>query len=351
MTTRRSASGRAVGWFGIAGALIVSLLAGAATTSASASVQPDANAAARLAIAKGYRTGIAVLDLHTGAYTGAGEATAEFASESVVKVLIATELLATGQMHGDVEATAYRMITRSDDAAASALYGLAGGSEVLGRVAARYGIPFLGSPPSQPWWWGNTKITAKGMVYLYAAVARDPKVGPWLMNAMAHTERYGSDGRYQFFGIPSATDHAAVKQGWGKDGADAPNAVFNSTGYVDQYRFAVAILTDGPPSTYGDEISAVITAQARRLMPHGHIAAAAHPRAPNSVSIGAGASTAGGASSGPAGSERQSPVADAARPGGRGTVNVVALLSIEACALVLVAVIVLRRRRSWLKRV
>jgi hypothetical protein len=258
VTTRRGAGGRAFGWFGIAGALIVSLLAGAAT--ASASVRTDAQAAARLAIAKGYRTGIAVLDLRTGAYTGAGEDTAEFASESVVKVLIAAELLATGQMHGDVEITAYRMITRSDDNAASALYGLAGGSEVLDRVASRYSIPFLGSPPSQPWWRGNTEITAKGLVFLYAAIARDPKVGPWLEDAMAHTAPYGADGRYQFFGIPSATSHAAVKQGWGKDGADAPNAVFNTTGYVDHYRYAVAILTDGPPSTYGDEISDVITA-------------------------------------------------------------------------------------------
>ena len=349
MTTRRGASGRAVGWFGIAGALIVSLLASAAA--ASASVRTDAQAAAQLAITKGYRTGIAVLDLHTRAYTGAGEDTAEFASELVVKVLIAAELLATGQMHDDVETTAYRMITRSDDTAATALYGLAGGGEVLDRVASRYNISFLGSPPSEPWWWGNTKITAKGIGYLYAEIARDPKVGPWLEDAMAHTAPYGADGRYQFFGIPSATNHAAVKQGWGKDGADAPNAVFNTTGYVDHYRYAVAILTDGPPFTYGDEISDVITAQGKRLMPHGHFAVAERPRAPHPVSSGAGDHAATGASSGPAVPEGNSPVADAARPGGHRTISPLALLSIEAGALVLLALIVQRRRRSWLKRV
>jgi hypothetical protein len=309
-------------------------LAGAAT--ASASVRTDAQAAAQLVIAKGYRTGVAVLDLRTGAYTGAGEDTAEFASESEVKVLIAAELLATGQMHGDVEITAYRMITRSDDNAASALYGLAGGSDVLDRVASRYSIPFLGTPPSRPWWWGNTKITARGIAYLYAAIARDADVGPWLEDAIAHTAPYGADGRYQFFGIPSATSHAAVKQGWGKDGADAPNAAFNTTGYVDHYRYAVAILTDGPSSTYGDEISDVITAQAKRLMRHGHLAAAVRPRAPHPVSSSAGDRA---ASSGPAAPEGNSPVADAARPGGHRTISPLALLSIEAGVLVLVALI------------
>jgi hypothetical protein len=83
--------------------------------SASAGVMTSAQEAAAEAGAQGYRTGIAVLDLRTGQYTGAGQDTAPFASESVVKVLIATELLATGQMTGDTATTAYQMITQSDD--------------------------------------------------------------------------------------------------------------------------------------------------------------------------------------------------------------------------------------------
>jgi hypothetical protein len=91
------------------------------------------------------------------------------------------------------------------------------------------------------------------------------------MDAMAHATTYAADGTDQSFGIPSATSGAAVKQGWGDDGLDTPNAVFNSTGYVNDDRYAVAILTDGPPSSYGSAISAVVTAEARRLMPNGTI--------------------------------------------------------------------------------
>jgi hypothetical protein len=238
-----------------AGTLLAALVVGAClplvfAAPAAADLVSDVQAAAQVATDQGYRTGVAALDLRTGKYLSGGEDTAPFASESVAKVLIATQLLATGQMTGATGATAYEMITHSDDDAANALYGLAGGDDVINLVAARYQIPFLGTPPDEPGWWGSTEITAKGMVYLYAAIARDPTVGPWLMNAMAHTTEYGADGTYQFFGIPSATTGAAIKQGWGDDGDDSPNAVFNSTGYVDNDEYAVAILTDGSPWTY-----------------------------------------------------------------------------------------------------
>ena len=259
-----------------AGTLLAALVAGASlplvfAAPAGADVVSDVRAAAQVATNQGYRTGVAVLDLRTGQYLGGGEDTAPFASESVAKVLIATQLLASGQMTGATEATAYEMITRSDDDAANALYGLAGGDDVINLVASRYRIPFLGTPPDESGWWGNTEITAKGMVHLYAAIARDRTVGPWLMNAMAHTTEYGADGTDQFFGIPSATSGAAIKQGWGSDGDDSPNAVFNSTGYVDGNQYAVAILTDGSPWTYGEAISSVVTQQAKALMPGGRI--------------------------------------------------------------------------------
>lgn len=68
---------------------------------------------------------------------------------------------------------------------------------------------------SKPGVWGNTHITAAGMVRLYRAVAADPAVGPWLLAAMHHTDRIATDGTDQRFGIPSAAGDAAVKQGWG----------------------------------------------------------------------------------------------------------------------------------------
>jgi hypothetical protein len=249
----------------------LTLSAPSASATAPTSLASAATATAALATSQGYRTGIGVLDLQTGQYTGAAEDTQWFASESVIKVMIAARLLATDQMTGSTETTAYEMITQSNDDDANALYGLAGGADVLPWAASYFHITDLGAPPGNPAWWGSTEITAKGLVYLYAAIAKDPGIGPWLMNAMAHTTKYGADGTDQFFGIPSATTGAAVKQGWGDDGLDTPNAVFNSTGYVDHDRYAVAILTDGAPSSYGTAISAVVTAEAQRLMPNGTI--------------------------------------------------------------------------------
>lgn len=230
----------------------------------------NVQAANQAAADRGFRSGVAVLDLTTGEYAGSGEDTAPFPSESVAKVLIATQLLLSGQMTGDTGAAAYRMITASDDDAANALYPRAGGDAVVSLVAAHYGIAGLGAPPSRPGWWGLTQVTAKGLVQLYAAIARDPAVYPWLSDAMAHATTFGADGTYQLFGLPAAAPGAAIKQGWGHDGA-AGNAVANSTGYTDGGRFAVAILTEGPPGSYGTAITDAVTAQAKALLPEGRL--------------------------------------------------------------------------------
>lgn len=249
--------------------------------------------AAEVAVARGYRTGVAVLDLATGRYSGGGDDTGVFPSESVVKVLIATRLLLTGQMSGSTAVTARRMITASDDAAANALYLRAGGDAVLPLVAAHYGIPDLGTPPPIPGRWGLTRLTARGLVHLYAAIARDPAVHPWLSDAMTHATAVAADGTAQFFGLPAATAGAAIKQGWGHDGSG--NAVVNSTGYVQDGRFAVAILTAGPPGTYGAPLEATVSDQARALLPGGRPTDVTAPRPAAGAPGGRVASVAGGA--------------------------------------------------------
>jgi hypothetical protein len=235
-----------------------------------------------VAAAKGYRTGIAVLDLDTGEYSGAGDDTGLFPSESVAKVLIATELLLTGQMHGTTASLARSMITASDDDAADLLYPLAGGDAVLPRVAAHYGVPGLGRPPATPGWWGLTQINARGLVQLYAALQRDPVVRPWLTDAMAHATAVAADGTHQFFGLPAAAPGSAIKQGWGHESVNGRKAVANSTGYVAGH-LAVAILTEGPPGSYLAGIAAVQTAQAKTLL--AALAPAAAPPAPPPVAV------------------------------------------------------------------
>jgi hypothetical protein len=221
----------------------------------------------------GYTVGIAVLDTRTGHLYGSGRYNGVFASESVVKVFIATRLLVSGQMHGTTKARAYKMITRSDDAIATSLYGRVGGDGLIGWMKKHFHVAGLGYRPSQRGWWGNTHIRPAGLVRLYAKLKANRRVGPWLLNAMHHATKYGSDGTYQFFGLPSATRHAAVKQGWGNDFEIGNNADFNTTGFVNNDRYAVAILARGPISSYGSGIGGLLTNVARRLLPGGRFPA------------------------------------------------------------------------------
>jgi len=231
---------------------------------------PGIQAAADYATSRGYRVGVAVLDTRTGRLWGASEHASLFASESVVKVFIATRLLLAGQLTGDTADTAFRMIARSDDGSADALYGYAGGDQVLPWIAAHYGIANLGTPPIQAGWWSNTHISAAGLVQFYAKVKADPLVWPWLSKAMHAATEYGSDGTYQFFGLKQADPNAAVKQGWGQDDDDwSASSDFNSTGFVNGDRYAVAILLKGPSYEYRSGVPAMVSSVARRLMPGG----------------------------------------------------------------------------------
>jgi|GEM_PF-2248904 len=251
-------------------ALVLGLISvGTATAPAGASVSSQAASAVNYAHNNGYRSSIGVLDTQTGAFTGAGDYNSTYASESVMKTFIATRLLMSGQMSGWNETTAYKMITQSDDASASALYGRVGGDSLINWVKSALNIPNLGYPPLRSGWWGGTQITAAGMASFYNAVRHRPTIWNWLGNAMHHATPYGSDGMYQFFGIPSATTGFAVKQGWGGDNA-AGQPAFNSTGFVNGDRWAVVILTQG--GRYGTPIANMVTAEARLLMPSGKIA-------------------------------------------------------------------------------
>jgi len=237
----------------------------------SCAVNAEVRQALAYASSRGERAAVAVDDTATGAYTAAGDADGQYSSASVIKVLVATDLLLTGQMSGDTASTAYQMIAASDDDDADALYGLVGGDSVITTIAAHYGIPNLGSPPADTGQWGETKITADGLVHVYAKLKADPQVWPWLSDAMSNATRRGTDGTDQFFGIPSAAADWAVKQGW-MTGL-GPGSTYDSTGYVDGNRYAVVILTYGSVAHYGQYMSNTITQMAKDTMPSGVIGA------------------------------------------------------------------------------
>ena len=235
-------------------------------------ITADLAAAVALAAGQGEQAGAAVLDTSTGTVVSAGAADTAFDTASVVKVLIATQLLLQGQMTGVTAATAQQMIALSDDDAADALYELAGGDAIVTDVAAHYGITNLGSPPADTGQWGESTVTADGLARLYAALKADPVVWPWLSQAMSAAQQTAADGTNQFFGIPTATTGWAIKQGWMV--GLGPGATYNTTGYVDGDRYVVVILTHGSAADYNSVLPTTISAMARDVIPAPGVGAA-----------------------------------------------------------------------------
>lgn len=231
--------------------------------------QRAADRAVQYAQSRGWRSGIAVVDLNTGETTLAGDATGRFRAESTMKLFVAARLLAEGKVTPGADADLRRMITHSDDEIANALYGSVGGDALVYWIAAQYKLDDLGGPPARgPGMWGSTLVTPAGMANFLAKAYKDPKVGPWLVAAMSQMSPVAADGTNQVMGLRVADQGAAVKQGWGGDNADPLDVTGTpSVGYVDRERFAVAIYTSRMPETPLREAQDIVTAQALLLMP------------------------------------------------------------------------------------
>ncbi|MHA3701359.1 hypothetical protein ACXR2U_04185, partial [Jatrophihabitans sp. YIM 134969] len=250
---------------GVAAALLGSAGPSAARTAGAVPVGTATAEAVGAATADGTRVAVAVTDTTTGATRVAGEHAALFPSESVVKVLIATRLLVDRQLTGEAADQAAAMLSASDDEAANRLWGLVGGADVVAWVAQRYGLTGLGAP-SEWGWWGNTQVSATGLTALYAALAADPVVAPFLLRHLGAVTTVAADGTDQSFGFAAtdAADPVALKQGWGGDDDAQVTANLLSTGYLADGRYGVAVIVQdpagGPPSALVPTIDSVAAA-------------------------------------------------------------------------------------------
>ena len=232
-----------------------------------ADLRANVRAAAAYAGDHGWMTGIAVVDTTTGELTTAGNANGMFPAESTMKVFVAARLLLEDKMSGEDEAKAAAMIARSDDAAADKLYLDTGGDGILPWAQDHYAIPGLGTRPTLgDLSWGSTQVSPQGMARFLAKAKADPKVGPWLIDAMRQVQDTAADGTDQRFGLRAVDPTAPVKQGWGGDvdGGDAKTAP--SIGYLDGGRYAVAMYTIHVPSTPLQDAQDMTTAQAKILV-------------------------------------------------------------------------------------
>ncbi|NIH88560.1 serine hydrolase [Amycolatopsis granulosa] len=175
---------------------------------------------------------------------------ARFRSASLVKVIIALDLVQRGKVTSDRPSPRVaRMLAASDDVIASALWQSGGGPDIVHRVAQSLSLTAT-EPPADSSRWGDTLLSASDMVTVYRAVLALPADQRRLiLDPLRAAERVAADGTDQFFGIPDALPGVprAIKQGWaaGRGGVDA-----HTSGVVGNGdRYIVVVLSHRPGGT------------------------------------------------------------------------------------------------------
>ncbi len=226
---------------------------------------------------------VAVLDRDTGELVTNGRGDT-IAIASVVKLFIAddlmlqvsqgkTQLSPADQQMFDV------MLRSSDDSAAETFWNRSGGSAIINRVVARYGLGSTRPPGNGRWF--NTISTAKDLVRYYdmlisgAGGLPSPQANI-ILNDLAQSTPTAPDGMVpggvypQRFGIPEGLpgEPVAVKQGWMCCiGADWMHL---STGVIGMDRRYVMAISSMQP-TGAPAARATITQSVRTMFPAGRI--------------------------------------------------------------------------------
>jgi hypothetical protein len=214
------------------------------------------------------QVGFEVFDRQDNTVLTSHDAGRQFASMSLVKLLIALDALASDNWATPDDATQqklHQMLADSNDDIADNLWTTHGGPAIVTRMASLLGLTGT-QPPKDPGMWGDTLITPHDMVTVYRYII-DQLPRPsrdFLLSALAAAPRIAADGFDQYFGIPDGMPNTtwAIKQGWGTSGSQA---VMNSTGLVGtDLRYAVVVLVSVSANSYS-KVPAVVTAGAGAL--------------------------------------------------------------------------------------
>jgi hypothetical protein len=225
---------------------------------------------------------VAVLDRNTGQLVTNGGGTIAIAS--VVKLFIADDLLlqvskGQTQLSSDDRAAFDRMLRSSDDSAAETFWNRSGGSAIINRVVARYGLTSTHAPSNGRWF--NTISTVTDLVHYYDMMLAGtgglpPEQAGLILSNLAASTPTAPDGMVpggvypQRFGIPEGlyAEPVAVKQGWmcciGSDWLHL------STGVIGpDRRYVMAI--SSMQATDADDARATITQAVKTMFPGGRI--------------------------------------------------------------------------------
>lgn len=229
------------------------------------------------AATRGAEISTLVLDRDTGQAVSNGNGMT-LAIASVAKLFIADDLLLQ-ESKGQVQLSPAdrmgieTMLRSSDDSAAEVFWQRGGGSAIVTRVAARYGLTST-APPGDGFWW-NTVSTAADLVHYYDMLLTGSGGLPTerasiIIDNLAQSTPQGIDGYPQRFGIPEGlfAEPVAVKQGWmcciGNEWMHL------STGLVGPDRRYIIVIGSMQPSGE-DAARATITQAVKTMFPGGHI--------------------------------------------------------------------------------
>jgi hypothetical protein len=200
-------------------ALLCSAAAGTATAAPGGAPSPPPVTQAE--VPAGVTAGVAVFDRQTGTFTEQLNSAGQFRSASVVKLLIALDLLWNRGPDTLTAADRSRtdaMLRGSDDAAASHFWSANGQGAIIDRMVARLGLTDTARPPAtHPGYWGYTALSARDTVkiYRYLLDSAAPPVRDYLLGNLRQSTRCATDGYDQHFGIAASFNRPwAVKQGW-----------------------------------------------------------------------------------------------------------------------------------------
>ncbi|MFI9542586.1 hypothetical protein ACIHAR_01135 [Streptomyces sp. NPDC052016] len=204
---------------GILAAAVVALVCPTATTASAESPSPPP--AVRADVPAGVTAGVAVFDRQTGTFTEQLNSAGQFRSASVVKLLIALDLLwnrGPDALPAADRARIDTMLRGSDDAAASTFWANNGSGAIIDRMVARLGLTDTARPPStHPGYWGYTALSARDTVriYRYLLDSAPTAVRDYVLGNLRQSTRCATDGYDQHFGIAGSFNRPwAVKQGW-----------------------------------------------------------------------------------------------------------------------------------------
>lgn len=218
-------------------------------------------AAAR--VAPNTTLGAMVYDRTTGRIPLEYNADRPFHSASLVKLLIALDVLGQGADRPTRKQLS-RMLAMSDDGVASTFWVRAGGPRIVTRTSAELGLSGV-RPPEVHGQWGEVVVTPRDVVAIYRHVLELPPADRTLIvGALAGAPRLAADGFDQHFGIPDGLRAEwAVKQGWGNNGSAM---VLHSTGLAGPgCRYVVVLLTEHPLGSGWRTAAQSVTAAAAAL--------------------------------------------------------------------------------------